>query len=67
MSDHPFWQLVSKEPKTDAEKVAIVGVEIAFGCEEFRTLTQEQVYDKLLENIKLFMPPPAQSGKESGE
>ena len=51
---HSFWQLVNKEPKSDTDKVAIVGVEAAFVSERYRHLTQEQVYDALLADAHVF-------------
>jgi hypothetical protein len=66
MSEHPFWQLVRKEPKTDTDIVAIVGVEAAFVSDKYSHLTQEQVYDALLADAHVFaLRPPAQSGKET--
>jgi hypothetical protein len=60
---HPFWELASKKPKSDAERVAVAGVEALGNHPKFRSLHSQQIYDKLLEEAEMFLNLPPEEPK----
>ena len=54
MAEHPFWELVRKNEKSDTDKVAIVGVAYASQQPKYSMKTQEEIYDALLKDASIF-------------
>ena len=51
---HPFHELLKKETKSDAEKVAVVAIGSIMRCEGYTHKTPEQIYDSMLASASLY-------------